>query len=153
MALIPIAIAASRIIPPSKCADRNSIFPCPYGCSSSAGECATTSAYIATDEAATFTMLSSASEKIAAEPVKKYAMNLIVSSAIPTTSDKLAATASLLGTRPSPGIMPYSNHPLLKSDKPSISHCRHNPTSASDHHHRYKNRRGWSIESHLKIQF
>src|SRR3954463_6504409 len=54
-------------------------------------------------------MLSSASEKIADEPVKKYAMNLIVSSATPTTSDSVAATASLRGTRPSQAIMPYPN--------------------------------------------
>src|SRR4051794_10771000 len=63
-------------------------------------------------------MLSSASEKIAAEPVRKYAMNLIVSSEIPTTSDKLAATASLLGTRRSQSIMAYSNVALFPHASP-----------------------------------
>src|SRR2546421_9690602 len=94
-------------------------------------------------------------------------MNLIVSRAIPTTSDTIAAAASLLGTCPSPGIMPYStgtphvgarrdspSHPHLNPPCPAIVHSRRpfirsfralliirlpvNPHHAADRIHRHQ---------------
>src|SRR5438445_13255678 len=77
-------------------------------------------------------MLSSASEKIAADPVRKYAMNLMVSSAIPTPSDNSAAVASLVGTRPSPGIMPYSTLKARSAaQQPPPAHSSSSPPPAS----------------------
>src|SRR4051794_3817772 len=54
--------------------------------------------YIASDEAATLTMLSIASENTAAEPPRKYATNFTHSSDTPTTSDSMTARDSSAGT-------------------------------------------------------
>ena len=57
--------------PPSKAALRNSILPWPYGWFRSAGRPAKMSAPMANTAATTLTMDSSASERIAVEPVSR----------------------------------------------------------------------------------
>ncbi len=79
MALYKIINPAIPIKVPSKAADKNSALPCPYGWSLSRGLAATYRLYKPIKPAATFTMLSSASVKIATERVEYQAINFTAS--------------------------------------------------------------------------
>ena len=79
--------AATAISAPSTPAEKNSILPCPYGWSRSAGRAATTSDATRRPAATTFTIASSASEKSAVEPVSPAAANLPAQIATPAASE------------------------------------------------------------------
>lgn len=72
---MPIPAAAIRL--PSTVADKNSIFPWPYGWSSSLGLAARYRLYNANEPATTFTSDSSASVNIAFDEVRNQAINLM----------------------------------------------------------------------------
>src|SRR5262245_54026642 len=95
--------AANAMSPPSKAADMNSIFPCPYGWLRSAGRPANTRPPRAKRAATTLTIVSSASERMAVEPVRRYAAYFAPSSTTDTASEISPArrrirSSSVIGT-------------------------------------------------------
>jgi hypothetical protein len=76
---------------PSMAAEKYSILPCPYGCESSAGLALKIMLYNAIDVARIWTTDSAASENIAVECVKKYAVVLAANIPIPTNREIKAA--------------------------------------------------------------
>ncbi len=79
------------IIAPSKPAEKNAMRSYPYGKRESGGLTARYSANAANPTATTWITDSAASERMAAEPVSRYALALPASIATPTSSDSRIA--------------------------------------------------------------